>query len=94
MTEGRSSRNTQGRSPRLITRELSILCGAEKHQRVDVQLRGEHVHGIEGEVSLSALDAGQIAGTHFEAFGEPLLSQPSRTPDVAHARTQNRLERS
>lgn len=62
-------------------------------QRVNIQLLREKVNGVQGEVPLPALDAGQVSRTHLQALSEALLRQPSSMPDVAYPRTHDCFER-
>lgn len=85
--------NTEGRATdwrsALPTR---VAFRVEQHQRCHAQLVSEHIHGVQREVPLPALDPGQVSRRDPKLLGQPLLSQPSGTTEVAHLRTEDRLE--
>lgn len=61
--------------------------------RLDAQLLGQGVDGIQGEVAFSALDPREVPSRDAELLGETLLRQTARKAQIAHLCSEHLLER-
>lgn len=61
--------------------------------RLDAQLLGQGVDGIQGEVAFSTLDASEVPSRDTELLSEALLRQLAREAQIAHLRSEHLLQR-
>ena len=61
--------------------------------RLDAELLRQGIDGIQGEVALAALDAGEVSSRDTELLGETFLRQMARKAQIAHLRSEHLLER-
>ena len=60
---------------------------------LDAELLRQSIDGIQGEVSLSALDPREVPSRDAELLGETLLRQTARKAQIAHLCSEHLLER-